>query len=121
VPQLGQAKCGRFGWWHCWQSTVVTLPNFQLAARRLRVLLRGVFHFKLATSLSVSKNCRAVARAFARIPVRPADCAESFAIGSASQSHRQRADHALLRQIGYIQAFTGQHVALTERIDFPPV
>jgi hypothetical protein len=54
VPQCSHAKCGRLGAWHCGHSTVVTALSFQFAARRLRVLLRGVFHFRFATySVSV--------------------------------------------------------------------
>src|SRR5258707_15248533 len=51
VPQASHAKCGRLVAWHCGHSTVVTVPSFQFAARRLRVLLRGVFHFGFAMSL----------------------------------------------------------------------
>lgn len=99
----------------------MTSPSFQLAARRLRVLLRGVFHFKLATLLSVSKRLRGLARAFARIPIRPAPGTEAAALGAASQSHRQGAQHALLRQIRDVQPSPDQDVALAERVDVATV
>lgn len=96
----------------------MTSLSFQFAARRLRVLLRGVFHFKLATILSVSKVSRGLARAFARVPVGPANGAKPSARRAAAESHRQGAQHALLRQIGDVETAARQDVALPKRLDF---
>jgi hypothetical protein len=99
----------------------VTSPSFQLAARRLRVLLRGVFHFRFATVFSVLRRLRGLARAFARIPIRPASRAEAPAVRTASQAHRQRAQDALLRQVRDVQAIAGEDVALPKRVDLASV
>jgi hypothetical protein len=98
----------------------VTLPSFQFAARRLRVLLRGVFHFKFATVLSVSK-LRGKARTFARVAVRPAGGTEPATLRAASQTHGQSRQQALLRQIRHVEPIAGQDVTLSERIDVAPV
>jgi hypothetical protein len=84
-------------------------------------LLRGVFHFKFATILSVSISLGGLARAFARIPVHPANRAETATLGAASQAHRQGAQDALLRQIRHVEALPRKDVALAERIDITPV
>jgi hypothetical protein len=84
-------------------------------------LLRGVFHFKFATILSVSISLGGLARAFARIPVHPANRAETATLGAASQAHRQGAQDALLRQIRYVEAFPREDVTLAERFDITSV
>jgi hypothetical protein len=84
-------------------------------------LLRGVFHFKFATFLSVSKRLRGKARAFARVPIGPANGAKAAALRAAAESHRQGTQHALLRQIGDVETRARHDVALTERIDFTTV
>jgi hypothetical protein len=83
-------------------------------------LLRGVFHFKFATVLPVS-NLSGLARAFARIPVRPASRTKTPAFGAASQAHRQRAQQDLLRQVRHVEPVACQDVALSEGLDFAPV
>jgi len=85
--------------------------SFQFAARRLRVLLRGVFHFRFATVVSVYN-----ARARARISVRTAHATEAFAVVAATQPHRHVAQHQLLRQVGDVETASRQDIALAERV-----
>lgn len=115
VPQLSHAKCGRLGCLHCGHSTVVTGCSFQFAARRLRVLLRGVFHFRFAI-LELSLSRGAAPRAAPSISFRAASLAQSVALWTAPYSHRQCTQHHLLRKIRDVDPPPHEHVVLTERI-----
>ena len=64
---------------------------------------------------------RGLARAFARVPVGPANRAKPSALRVAPESHGQGAQHALLRQIGHVQARARQDVALPKGLDFAAV
>jgi hypothetical protein len=90
----------------------VTASSFQFAARRLRVLLRGVFHFKFATLISVI----VVARARARVQIRAAGTTQALASVTASQSHRQNGQNDLPREIRHVEASVHEDVAFTERV-----
>jgi len=59
-------------------------------------------------------------RAFACISVRPADWAKTLTGRPAPQPHRHGAEEALLGQIGDIEPFSREHVALAKRIDIAP-
>jgi hypothetical protein len=90
----------------------VTGLSFQFAARRLRVLLRGVFHLGFATLYSVY----VVARAQARVEIRAARAAQAFAFVTAPQSHRQNGQNDLPHEIGHVEPSIDQHVPLTKGV-----
>ncbi len=90
----------------------MTASSFQFAARRLRVLLRGVFHFKICHLISVI----VVARARARVQIRTAGTTQALARVTASQSHRQNGQNDLPREIRHVERSVHEDVAFAERV-----
>ena len=56
MPQVGQAACGSFGLWHCWQATSVGADVFHWDRLAL-VLLRDIRRLGTATSALLSVFC----------------------------------------------------------------
>lgn len=91
---------------------MVTGLSFQFAARRLRVLLRGVFHLRLATILSVIRlaSTRAVVSVFS------AAYAQSAARLGANPPRRHRSVRQLRREVRDVQPLSHQDVVIVKRI-----
>ena len=52
VPQVGQTRCGRFGWWHCGHSTTAGAASLCVARRLSR---RAFEVFRLGTAIAAAK------------------------------------------------------------------
>jgi hypothetical protein len=114
MPHSWQAKCGRFGARHFEHSTVVTGDKNQLAARRLRVFERGVFHLGLAMiAFRYGPIC---ANAGALIEVAAASFAETRALFPAELRERQGSIDDLTDKILQVELAVAYNIIVAERI-----